>query len=83
MSIIYIYLAVTIVAGSDIVILTIRRMTKNLHDVTTVMERVNESNAEQLPRIDLSAKDEIGSIALAYNKMVTNLKFIANMKKNC
>ena len=81
-STIYIYLAVTIVR-CGIIILLIRRMTKNLHDVTTVMERVSESHVEQLPRIELSTKDEIGSIAHAYNKMVTNLKFIVNMKSNC
>ena len=47
------------------------------------MEGVSDSHAEQLPRIEVSTKDEIGSIADAYNKMVTNLKFIANLKRNC
>ena len=56
-------------------------MTKNLHEVTTVMEGVSESNAEQLPRIDLSAKNEIGSIAHAYNKMVTELEIHSKHEK--
>ena len=80
-STIYIYLAVTIVAGAGIIIFLIRRMTKNLHDVTTVMEGVSESHAEQLPRIDLSTKDEIGSIAHAYNKMVTELEIHSQHEK--
>ncbi|WP_428911870.1 response regulator [Niallia sp. Krafla_26] len=80
-STIYIYLAITIAAGAGLIILLIRRMTKNLHYVTSVMEGVSESHAEQLPRIDLSIKDEIGSIANAYNKMVAELEIHSQHEK--
>ncbi len=80
-SAIYIYLAITIIGGAALVILLISRMTKNLHYVASVMEGVSESDAEQLPRIDLSAQDEIGSIANAYNKMVVELEIHSQHEK--
>ena len=78
---IYIYLAVTIIAGATLVILLISKMTKNLHRVTSVMEEVSESHAEQMPRIELTTKDEIGSIANAYNEMVTELEMHSQHEK--
>ena len=56
-------------------------MTKNLHHVTTVLESVNNHNIDQLPRIEVSTKDEIGSIAVAFNKMVTKLEEHSKLEK--
>ena len=38
------------------------------------MKSVNNSNMDDLPRIEISSKDEIGSIAVAFNKMVSELE---------
>lgn len=80
-STIYIYLAITIVGGAALIILLIRRMTKDLHYVTSVMEGISESHAEKFPRIELSTKDEIASIATAYNKMVSKLEIHSQHEK--
>ena len=73
-STIYIYLILSLGAGVGIIIFVIRKMTKHLREVTTVMESVNDSNMDNLPRITVSTKDEIGSIADAFNKMVSELE---------
>ncbi|WP_394239042.1 response regulator [Niallia oryzisoli] len=73
-TIIYFYLALTLVSGAALIIVIIRSMTKNLRNLVTVMESVNDSNVDNLPRIKVSTKDEIASIANAYNKMVTDLE---------
>ena len=56
-------------------------MTKNLNHVTTVMKSVNNSNVDKLPRIEISSKDEIGSIAAAFNKMVEELEAHSKFEK--
>ena len=56
-------------------------MTKNLHHVTAVMESVNNIILIDLPRIEVSSKDEIGSIAVAFNKMVTKLEEHSKLEK--
>ena len=56
-------------------------MTKNLHHVTTVLESVNNHSIDQLPRIEVSTEDEIGSIAVAFNKMVTKLEEHSKLEK--
>ena len=71
---IYIYLIISLGLGVGIIIWVIRSMTKNLRKVTYVMESVNDSNMDDLPRIVISSKDEIGSIAGAFNKMVSELE---------
>ena len=71
---IYIYLIISLGLAVGIIIWVIRNMTKNLRKVTYVMESVNDSNMDDLPRIVISSKDEIGSIAGAFNKMVSELE---------
>ena len=78
---IYIYLAVTLSVGIGLILWIIRGLTKNLHHVTTVLESVNNHNIDQLPRIEVSTKDEIGSIAVAFNKMVTKLEEHSKLEK--
>ncbi len=56
--------------GIGLIIWIIRSMTKNLNKVTHVMKSVNNSNMDDLPRIEISSKDEFGAIAVAFNKMV-------------
>lgn len=73
-STIYIYLIISLGLGVGIIIFVIRSMTKNLRKVTAVMESVNDSNMDDLPRVAVSSKDEIGSIATAFNKMVSELE---------
>ena len=69
-----IYLAISLILGIGLIIWIIRSMTKNLNHVTTVMKSVNNHNVDKLPRIEISSKDEIGSIAAAFNKMVEELR---------
>lgn len=71
---IYIYLAISLGLGVALIYWVIRNMTKNLHKVSTVMKSVDNSNIEDLPRIEIYSKDEIGSIATAFNKMVSVLE---------
>ena len=78
---IYIYLAVTLIVGIGLILWIIRGMTKNLHHVTTVLESVNNHSIDQLPRIEVSTEDEIGSIAVAFNKMVTKLEEHSKLEK--
>ncbi|WP_338451081.1 ATP-binding protein [Niallia oryzisoli] len=73
-TIIYIYLAITLCSGAALIIIIIGSMTKNLKRLASVMESVNDSNVDNLPRIKVSTKDEIASIANAYNKMVADLE---------
>ena len=79
---IYIYLAVTLIVGIGLILWIIRGMTKNLHHVTTVLESVNNHSIDQLPRIEVSTEDEIGSIAVAFNKMVTKLEEHSKLEKH-
>ena len=78
---IYIYLSVTLSVGIGLILWIIRSLTKNLHHVTTVLESVNIHNIDQLPRIEVSTKDEIGSIAVAFNEMVTKLEEHSKLEK--
>jgi two-component system, chemotaxis family, sensor kinase CheA len=78
---IYIYLSVTLIVGIGLILWIIRGLTKNLHHVTTVLESVNNHNIDKLPRIEVSTKDEIGSIAVAFNQMVTKLEAHSKLEK--
>ncbi len=70
---IYWLLIFSLAFGVGVIIWVLRSMTKNLRRVSAVMKSVDNSNIDDLPRIDIISKDEIGSIAVAYNKMVTEL----------
>ena len=78
---IYIYLAIALSVGIGLILWIIRGLTKNLHHVTTVLESVHNHKMDQLPRIEVRTKDEIGSIAVAYNKMVVQLEEHSKLEK--
>lgn len=58
-----------IVVGVGIAFWTIRRTTRQLKQVTTVMEQIDFDTSEPLPRLHVTASGEIGNIATAFNKM--------------
>ncbi|GHH99231.1 ATP-binding protein [Neobacillus kokaensis] len=71
---IYIYLAIALFIGVGFTFWIIRSMTNNLNKVTTVMKQATASNFEEMPRIELSAKGELGEITVAFNKMAEALE---------
>nr|WP_295969737.1 response regulator [uncultured Bacillus sp.] len=62
-----------ILMGMILSIWSIRSITVRLRRVKNVMNSV-ENGSEQLPRIEIIKKDEIGEIAIAYNQMATALE---------
>ncbi len=78
---IYIYLAISLSLGIGLIFWVIRSMTRNLNKVTHVMTSVNNSNVDDLPRIEVSSKDEFGAIAVAFNKMVSELESHSHLEK--
>lgn len=60
---------VLIVVGACIALWTVKGTTRQLKQVTTVMEQTDFNTAEHLPRLNVVTGDEIGNIATAFNKM--------------
>ena len=73
---------VSLSLGIGLIFWVIRSMTRNLNKVTHVMTSVNNSNVDDLPRIEVSSKDEFGAIAVAFNKMVSELESHSQLEKN-
>ncbi|WDF50577.1 ATP-binding protein [Paenibacillus sp. KACC 21273] len=61
--------AILIILGITIAVWTIKKTTRQLKQVTTVMEEMDFNTAEHLPRLQVVTGDEIGNIAVAFNKM--------------
>lgn len=80
-TVIFIYLAISLTIGIGFTIWIISRMTKNLNNVTSVMKRVSTSDFGKLPRIEIFSKDEIGEIAVAFNKMAKALEEHSKLEK--
>lgn len=80
-TVIYSYLAIALFIGIGFTFWIIRSMTTNLNKVTDVMKKATTSNFETLPRIDISAKGELGSIAVAFNKMADELEEHSRLEK--
>jgi len=80
-STIYFYLAICLCLGIGFIIWIIRGMTKDLNHVTTVMKSVTNSSLDDLPRIEIFSKGEIGAIAAAFNKMVSKLEAHSKREK--
>ncbi|RBW70928.1 response regulator [Bacillus taeanensis] len=72
--IIYAYVIVGLILGICAAMLLIRSLTRNLHNVTSVMSSVTYNNDAKLPRIHMNSKDEIGEIAIAFNEMAQKLE---------
>ncbi|MCM3571095.1 response regulator [Neobacillus mesonae] len=71
---IYVYLAIALLIGVGFTFWIIRSLTINLNKVTSVMKQATTSDFESMPRINLSAKGELGEIAAAFNKMADALE---------
>ncbi|MFC0472086.1 ATP-binding protein [Halalkalibacter kiskunsagensis] len=78
---IYIYLAVGLSLAIAVTYWIIRSITKNLNDVTSVMQSVTSGNIGPLPRIAIATKDEFGAIAKAFNKMAQSLEKQSRLEK--
>ncbi|MFK2824598.1 response regulator [Bacillus sp. B190/17] len=71
---IFIYVLAGFLAGVVMTIWILRSVTRNLNKVTSVMTKVDFSQSDQLPRIEVMTKDEIGEIAVAFNEMAQSLE---------
>ncbi|WP_209122678.1 ATP-binding protein [Alkalihalobacillus sp. BA299] len=72
--------AVIIVIG--ITISVVRSITKSIYKVRDVITSVPGHVNEQLPRIEVNSKDEIGEIAEAYNEMAHALEDYSKQEKD-
>ncbi|KAB7705950.1 response regulator [Bacillus aerolatus] len=71
---IFIYMIAGFLAGISMTIWIFRSVTGNLNKVTSVMTKVAFGQSDQLPRIKVTSKDEIGEIAVAFNEMAQALE---------
>ena len=75
-------LLLALLAGAAITTWTTQKVTGNIRGVTTVMNRVSSIQEHiDLPRIDISSKDEVGEIAAAFNEMARSLEEHARHEK--
>lgn len=63
-----------ILIGVSAAIWVIRGTGRNLKRITDVMDRFDPGAIEQIPRLDIDSKDEIGNIAHGYNHMIDALE---------
>lgn len=71
---IYVYVILGFFIGMGVTFWIIRNITDNLNRVTSVMTSVALDATDKLPRIDVTSKDEIGAIAIAFNDMAQTLE---------
>lgn len=79
--IIMIYVLAVFLIGMAALAWILQNMTGNLNKVTSVMTKVAFDQSDQLPRIQVTTKDEVGEIALAFNKMAQSLETHAMQEK--
>ncbi|MEK4028553.1 response regulator [Pseudobacillus sp. FSL P4-0506] len=79
--IIFIYVVAVFLVGLTIMTWILRSITGSLQKVTSVMTEVAFNRSDQLPRIEVTTKDEIGEIALAFNEMAQSLEIHARQEK--
>ncbi|HWO98318.1 MAG TPA: response regulator [Bacillus sp. (in: firmicutes)] len=77
----YTYVAIALFIGLLIAVTLIKSMTRNLNRVASVMTKASYSQVDQLPRIEVTSKDEIGAIAEAFNEMAQSLEKHAKQEK--
>ncbi|KAB7705961.1 response regulator [Bacillus aerolatus] len=71
---IIVFIIIGFLIGSGMIIWILRSVTGNLNKVTSVMTKVTFDKSDQLPRITVTSKDEIGEIAVAFNEMAQALE---------
>ncbi len=74
LNLIYIYLFISFIIVIGVAVWIIKGLTNNLNKVTTVMSNLAAHRGSSLPRIEVTSKDEIGAIAVAYNNMAHALE---------
>jgi two-component system, chemotaxis family, sensor kinase CheA len=67
-------LALSLLVGIGVSIWTIRGFGRSISKVSRVIESVGNRKMDQLPRVEVISKDEIGAIALAYNQMAASIE---------
>ncbi|MFK2824116.1 response regulator [Bacillus sp. B190/17] len=71
---IVVFTIVGFLVGLGMIVWILRSITGNLNKVTSVMTKVSFEESDQLPRIEVVSKDEIGDIAVAFNEMAQALE---------
>ncbi|WP_166242020.1 response regulator [Paenibacillus turpanensis] len=64
----------TLIVSSGIAIWVYHSVTKNLRRVTSVINNINYAGIENIPRIEVYTRDEVGDIAVAFNRMADKLE---------
>ncbi|WP_158211607.1 response regulator [Alkalihalobacterium alkalinitrilicum] len=75
-------IVVTAIIVISITISVVRSITKSIYRVRDVITRVPGHVDEQLPRIEVIEKDEIGEIGQAYNEMAHALEVYSKQEKD-
>ncbi|KAB7705960.1 response regulator [Bacillus aerolatus] len=71
---IFLYAIAGFLIGISTTIWILRSVAGNLNKVTSVMTKIAFGKSDQLPRIKVTSKDEIGEIAVAFNEMAQALE---------
>jgi two-component system chemotaxis sensor kinase CheA len=69
------------IIGIAVTVWVIKGTTKSLKQVSEVMDSIDFSTTEKLPRIDVRSDDEIGTIAQSFNKMAESLEIFNQRNK--
>lgn len=78
---IYICIIIGVFLAVGITYWVIEGITGNLNKVTDVLSNAVNGNLDYLPRLDVSAKDEVGEIAAAFNRMADVLDSHAELEQ--
>ena len=71
----FIFITLGLLIGMGIMIIAIRSITGNINKVTTAINKITSFGPrDELPRVEIFTKDEIGEIAAAFNEMARALE---------
>jgi len=70
----YIYMLIGLIFGVGVTLWVIRSISRSLNRITSVMSSVACAETDRLPRIEVTSKDEIGTISQVYNTMAQSLE---------
>ncbi|OCA92323.1 response regulator [Pseudobacillus wudalianchiensis] len=79
--VIFTYVVIVFLVGLAVTAWILRSITGSLRKVTSVMKEVASDSSEQLPRVQVTTKDEIGEIASAFNSMAQTLEEHSKQEK--